>query len=611
MYPVRGAGPVSHRPDMGMDELVDLDKYLTQLQQGNRPGSQTAPAYVHSDIPNSAGPGGNGSSGGGGGVPVRAVVTSTNGMLADVYVPGLLPFQTGSLAPANLGPSAAPGLNNNFSGLSGALPNERQQGLSSSSTPGLSAQNFLNAFRQQAGYPPLQFSQPASAGPPASLPQDVLPAVGATSPSGARGTKKAAPRKAPAPRAPSPDDDDSSGLSNSSDDDVPKSRKKRETGVDDAERRHQALQEKNRRAQRRFRERQKTKIQELHKQIEELTSKVSNLQTENAALQSRTSILEKVLDMRNEQIQVMQESKEVPGLDESELQGMTGHLVNLTPDVIKELSSDQIYKIYQTYVKELSLRLVEVNRCQDGSNTTLQQEVDQLCKDLCLIIMRLGVIKPLETRKFIVVSRQYLGTTEAEVIEMWKQIMKNIDLSEQQKKDIVERKRMFLTKIDPIMEERKGLNVQIQAYLPHDTFHTKNALAYIKAHEAVIKLRENLRAEQHVMMEFAMALFRGVFKPHQMATVLVQAYPAVPDALGIASAMALEIGEQLPASARGLSASLAGGSFMPIHPSLLTGPGPASGLVAGNGSLSSRDPAPRLPEDDGSSATVSSTSHTQ
>jgi len=32
---------------------------------------------------------------------------------------------------------------------------------------------------------------------------------------------------------------------------------------------------------------------------------------ENATLHSRTSILEKVLDMRNEQIQVMQESKEV------------------------------------------------------------------------------------------------------------------------------------------------------------------------------------------------------------------------------------------------------------------------------------------------------------
>lgn len=61
-----------------------------------------------------------------------------------------------------------------------------------------------------------------------------------------------------------------------------------------------------------------TKLTELHKQIEELSGKVSGLQTENAALHSRTSILEKVLDMRNEQIQVMQETKEVgmQGLEE-------------------------------------------------------------------------------------------------------------------------------------------------------------------------------------------------------------------------------------------------------------------------------------------------------
>ncbi len=40
-----------------------------------------------------------------------------------------------------------------------------------------------------------------------------------------------------------------------------------------------------------------------------------------------------------------------------------------------------------------------------------------------MMIMRLGVIKPLETRKFIVVSRQYLGSSEAEVIELWKNVM--------------------------------------------------------------------------------------------------------------------------------------------------------------------------------------------
>jgi hypothetical protein len=33
--------------------------------------------------------------------------------------------------------------------------------------------------------------------------------------------------------------------------------------------------------------------------------------------------------------------------NESTSQGVGGHLVELTPDMIKELSSDQIYKMYQ------------------------------------------------------------------------------------------------------------------------------------------------------------------------------------------------------------------------------------------------------------------------
>lgn len=59
-------------------------------------------------------------------------------------------------------------------------------------------------------------------------------------------------------------------------------------------------------------------------------------------------------------------------------------------------------------------------------------------------------------------------------------LQKLIDLSEQQKRDVVEMKRLFLQKIDPIMEERKMLNMQIQSNLPHDTFATRNALTYIK-----------------------------------------------------------------------------------------------------------------------------------
>lgn len=43
----------------------------------------------------------------------------------------------------------------------------------------------------------------------------------------------------------------------------------------------------------------------MQEQIEILTKQMGSLQSENAVLQTRTSILEKVLDMKKEQIQLM------------------------------------------------------------------------------------------------------------------------------------------------------------------------------------------------------------------------------------------------------------------------------------------------------------------
>lgn len=68
--------------------------------------------------------------------------------------------------------------------------------------------------------------------------------------------------------------------------------------------------------------------------------------------------------------------------DVASLQGtLGGGLVQLTPEVIKEMGSDQIYKVYQMYVKELSVRLIEVNRTP-AAETQHMQELESLVKDL-------------------------------------------------------------------------------------------------------------------------------------------------------------------------------------------------------------------------------------
>lgn len=63
------------------------------------------------------------------------------------------------------------------------------------------------------------------------------------------------------------------------------------------------MQEKNRRAQKRFRERQKDKVKTMEDQLSEAYVEVAKLKEENNTLAGRNSILEKVLALRDEQLQ--------------------------------------------------------------------------------------------------------------------------------------------------------------------------------------------------------------------------------------------------------------------------------------------------------------------
>ncbi|GFR42820.1 hypothetical protein Agub_g3776, partial [Astrephomene gubernaculifera] len=72
-----------------------------------------------------------------------------------------------------------------------------------------------------------------------------------------------------------------------------------------------SVQEKNRSAQRRFRQRQKEKMAYLETRTEALAAQVEKLSSENESLRNMTSMLEKVLNLREEHISNLQEAAKV------------------------------------------------------------------------------------------------------------------------------------------------------------------------------------------------------------------------------------------------------------------------------------------------------------
>lgn len=311
--------------------------------------------------------------------------------------------------------------------------------------------------------------------------------------------------------------------------------------------------QKNRQAQRRFRERQKAKVKNLHTEIEELRAKVEALQVENSALTSQNSILEKVLSMRDEQINSLQERKDVLELDGPELCDGTvaehgsslvlthlkGKSVTLTWKALKTMTGDQLLHIWQAYVGEISDALVHV-RGDDGSAV---KHINDLVNELCKLCMRTSEVNPVAMQALHTLKKK--TTSETEEVKAWQESLDSLELTKEQKGEIIQLRKRFLPKVQRLMKERGKLNLTTPPTLPSAVVGHRISLDYLKTHHMVGRLKEILRDEHKAMVEFAVTVVKKVLNPIQIAKLVVQSYPVKPDLLAISSAIAMEQGEDL------------------------------------------------------------------
>lgn len=311
------------------------------------------------------------------------------------------------------------------------------------------------------------------------------------------------------------------------------------------------VQEKNRMAQKRFRERQKAKITELHGQINELEQKVNQLAMQNSTLQSRNSLLEKILAMRDEHIKIVQQqaaAEQEQAEQEREsgsrrlsltLTAIKGKEVRLNTESLKKMTPEGVMQLWQTYVTEISSALVEASSQRDGAS---QNHVEELINEVNGIFMRLCVVNP--TLLKIWHAREY-HMSETEELKKWQSLLGPLELTDAQKTEVSQLRKLLLDQLHGLVEERKNLHSTIQTILVTETACHKLALEYLKTNQTVLRLREILRVENNATLQFCSTIIRKILKPIQVATLYVHSYPSKPDLLAFASAVAVELGEDI------------------------------------------------------------------
>lgn len=398
---------------------------------------------------------------------------------------------------------------------------------------------------------------------PAATPHSTAAAVSAPPGTRSRRTRQQQQQQQPTITDASPTYGDSSHAASEGDHAGTATGRGSEGTPDKKAKRTLALQEKNRRAQRRFRERQKARTSELETKVAELQQRIQNLTVENANLESRNNILEKLVAMRDDKINRMRCTQQSKGsadqgfaADFEELLTLTvkgeGAELVLSSEDLKKMSHEELAALWNEYVIKLGHYLM-----QAGPNNTgpAAAQVEALADEVCKLVMRVSLLNPCTAKLLGVTEVAKPGEPHVKRVpqsnlapginnyEMWPGIIRCMDLTKQQKSEMRQLRRLYMHKMTKIMEQRREISAVLMASIPAGGEGREIALEYLRAHDQIDKLKANLRDEHTLVLDFVATLLAHILSKHQVAKAIVNAYPWSPDCLSICTWVAAEAGE--------------------------------------------------------------------
>lgn len=323
-----------------------------------------------------------------------------------------------------------------------------------------------------------------------------------------------------------------------------------------AEEKAQAVQEKNRRAQKRFRDRQKEKMKTMEDQVKSLTKQVEQLRTSTNNMTSRNSILEKVLSLREEQLQTYQKDLKVFGtpadaplqLLNPQKQSADGAAVctddpaNKDQLVVKSRSANEVLAQWKGYVKELAVLLAEIEHADASTREELGNRVLRVISAAGQLCMYTALFTPLTSKKLCASlgdERQLM--TMGNAVERWQPIVSSLELSGEQMDEVSKLLAIFTQREMQLLEERRQLTAAMQA-ATHADFSRGEMRPpvrdLVKLYDLSAALTGNLRDEHNTAVDFLGTLYKKVFTPMQLARIMVHSYPVYPDAMALATCIA-------------------------------------------------------------------------
>ncbi|KAK9829442.1 hypothetical protein WJX72_005894 [[Myrmecia] bisecta] len=308
------------------------------------------------------------------------------------------------------------------------------------------------------------------------------------------------------------------------------------------------LKEKNKRAQKRFRDRQKSRLQESERQVSDLSARLNALLVDHNRLASRNSILEKVVALRQDSSTGTSIAPQDKGVPEPFIPGkpwnpaalltisVRGQPFTLTAQQVRDMPVQEHAKLWKEYVDELGAQLLHTH---GSKGATAVARVGQLVSELTRICACKAAYAPHHLQSL------HMHTLDGSVQnvpgrEVWSGILHTLHLTADQRKQLLDARQCYVDAMAHVVHTRQEIAAALQAAKSSGRSTHEVGVGFVRTHDLLQRLADNQREDQAASMQLMAAVWRHIWTPMQAAAALVQSFPWAPDVLEMLHALAAE-----------------------------------------------------------------------
>ncbi|KAL3162112.1 hypothetical protein ABBQ32_009825 [Trebouxia sp. C0010 RCD-2024] len=275
----------------------------------------------------------------------------------------------------------------------------------------------------------------------------------------------------------------------------------------------------NRKVQRRYREKQKAEKQSMEQQLEALTLQLDDMKANNAEAANHNSTLEKAIALKDYEVAKLQESNHV--MDTASLPGadLKASLHNIVS--IRSSTKPHVIQEYKQLVKHMVGLLLILGR--EGSSPAVTQDLASAASSLVLLFMRTFIFSAHDAARLMKANLEYdhyeaapASSPQEDPKQLWQAVTDKLELQPEQRRHMISLRQHFLQSLRECHDSREAICLGLQqgtqkVQTAYDTIET-DAQAYVlsmlELHHESSQLRNNLRKQHRIWMDFYATVFR-------------------------------------------------------------------------------------------------------